>query len=1504
MEPHKSFNVINPFRKDQNIGRRTGKPIVKKRLKSRPEMDSFDEYLSESFIDQSIILSRKQLTNENLQPVTQVCPQIAKTSPIIILQTESQTHVSSAHKERQETGVFIKALNPYAGNGRYGRRTGKDILAGKTKLLSNGMADFSDFFSDTDVSMSVHGTPYGTNTPSSNSRDSVEVFLNKVTSPPQAFNKQSHYDKPVSGDTDNHCSISTSQVKSLAPSVQRSQKAKKLSDVISVSASIDLAMEVNQSHGKKNNLKDKKTGTVTKVGVNGNGTNICTAENNYKNLTLLQQEDVYQESEGRAANSSLRSNNMSSINVSRRKSTRSNTRSSSKLTDISSVENHPQRKAEVSGLKVFSGVQNDMPDSKENEKRIQDMGNPIGINSNLNQSELLNTGRTKAGFSKIRENNFSLEENQSLTKSLSANNEGEQKTCESENVFKRPENVLVVSEPEEKRSTSYDRAETDIRQIKEHHEEAAVRSTKLKGDNTINLNFGGDMAGSVSKTDQAPSTQFFGIKKRLTFSKALPDSEIRQKGNKKKSSNFIMDEYFNINSSEMSAQKSTFETKSLPNLDITVDSSEFLIVDEPVVVFNRMNAEVKCKKMQKGRKKKEIISADKDFPTQIEKIGAAKTGDIFSPDKDKLEKSFQPVKRKQEKMAILQACQSEVIQTSTILSDEDLQLKKSKLNIDKSSKKAIPNLSHSLSDHNITATKKFSRNKNHSMHRETSSENLNFSSRSAKLSSIKKKSSKGTASKIMKIKEGKLLNEEFNISVTKKTNQSLHGTNSEEELHQSHDLTGLKSKRKVDLSKKEAENNISTDLNLMENVAKKSVTKVLSGSKSRKRKPSRQRENIMEELEQPEIPVEQRYQNSPVKQLDTLKNNSNLERIVLNETNRSMDKSLDRRNLPYDNKLLDKSDVNEDIICHISLQEGKEFMPPSAANKVKGHRPATKDSVGSKKLSRQTTRKALKVSKSKRQKKMRERNVPLKPSKRKRKTGTNDAESEDLEKETYLSVKKNVDPTHEFSEDVPEEVNSSKDRSIIDHVVEQNVLIPSSEESKLRNKKKTANKKNKIQAIDQSQNASRHYTPTQDLDSHDKDDKSKQRKSRKWASSKKLFTTEHKEESLLTTPVHLNLLSTLPQVTPKSGVSFRPSRQFSSISLEDVDDDQVKSMRSFPEIDTTPRNTCKSPVLMSCLKDSSSIRPRIKGRKVKISQKIDRHEVSLNMSDSSPSSKMFESGLISMSASPVHYAEITTNQSVPSSQSQKIVLPDLSHKIVHPKYPSPPGLRRSKRTRVMRLNCDRGEGIIYRRDSTGFGLVVAGIQPSIGEAKVKAQEEERRRKRLRRKMQSMTVPVKINRRLSTHKPIDQDVTMCSTLPIINPETDAEVLVECAGRRSSITWYGPELNPVIDTDPLAVGLLLKQPSFSSGELHMRPFAEKPMGLAVQTLVYYVTSGKVSVMINRTKTIFETGDAFFIPRGNMYSLENLRRNVAKLYFVDLGHPYDNSESHNSTLEKTSA
>ncbi|XP_076441469.1 uncharacterized protein LOC143280632 isoform X2 [Babylonia areolata] len=265
----------------------------------------------------------------------------------------------------------------------------------------------------------------------------------------------------------------------------------------------------------------------------------------------------------------------------------------------------------------------------------------------------------------------------------------------------------------------------------------------------------------------------------------------------------------------------------------------------------------------------------------------------------------------------------------------------------------------------------------------------------------------------------------------------------------------------------------------------------------------------------------------------------------------------------------------------------------------------------------------------------------------------------------------------------------------------------------------------------------------------------------------------------------------------------------------------------------------------------------------------------------SPEEKGEDNSMLpSMSATPVHYYQLTAPTSAPEMAWKK-------NKIVHPDD-NTAGLRRSQRTRVKPLEWYKNERIIYdRRDS---GPVIMGVEPS-REHIYMEQENQRRRKRRQKYLVSkkqQTNKGRLRKRLSTHLPVpdNMDVTVSTDIPVIHPDTQQEVLLSCFNPAAGASVIGPSGDSPKPDDPFSLTLLTQQNLFTTGVLTLAPASEKPLQRTMSTAVlYFITYGKILVTINRATTILETGDHFFVPRGTVYSLRNLRKEEAVISFANL-------------------
>ncbi|XP_052101584.1 uncharacterized protein PF3D7_1120600-like isoform X2 [Mytilus californianus] len=252
----------------------------------------------------------------------------------------------------------------------------------------------------------------------------------------------------------------------------------------------------------------------------------------------------------------------------------------------------------------------------------------------------------------------------------------------------------------------------------------------------------------------------------------------------------------------------------------------------------------------------------------------------------------------------------------------------------------------------------------------------------------------------------------------------------------------------------------------------------------------------------------------------------------------------------------------------------------------------------------------------------------------------------------------------------------------------------------------------------------------------------------------------------------------------------------------------------------------------------------------------------------------------------VHAFEMTSSQT-----PEKIGNPKLN-KMISPE-PAPEGVRRSRRTRLKRLDNYKLEIPIYERRKSG-GFAIIGIKPSVSEAKLKAMELKRKNQLKVRKKPDR----RLSRRLSAHAelPSEVDPTINTEITVYNPDNEEDVMLECIGTKEQSLKFGPDGEEACDSDPFFMTRSINQPAFGTGMLQLNGLMEKPLQAVTKgTVIFHIIFGKLLVTIQSTSVILSTHDQFFVPRGNTYSIKNLRKDVAKLSYVMLkeDEPEDQSD-----------
>ncbi|XP_064606441.1 uncharacterized protein LOC135471240 [Liolophura sinensis] len=252
-----------------------------------------------------------------------------------------------------------------------------------------------------------------------------------------------------------------------------------------------------------------------------------------------------------------------------------------------------------------------------------------------------------------------------------------------------------------------------------------------------------------------------------------------------------------------------------------------------------------------------------------------------------------------------------------------------------------------------------------------------------------------------------------------------------------------------------------------------------------------------------------------------------------------------------------------------------------------------------------------------------------------------------------------------------------------------------------------------------------------------------------------------------------------------------------------------------------------------------------------------------------------------LSEAPVHYWEMTRSDTpavgfVPQATENK--------KIIQP-APAPEGLRRSQRTRLKPLAWYQNERAVYDKRKSGGFLIVDVAPPAVDPTQERTNKLKRKAQQAKRQQ---TMELK-ERRLSVHVSLPEKVKLASggNIMVRNPATaNTETLEGCIGTQTSAQYWGPTGQQGQTTDPYVLCKYFQEKAFSAGELVIRPMEEKPtQTVSESTMIFSILEGKLAVTIHETTSILQKRDVFYIPPENTYSLKNLRKTSAKLFFTQV-------------------
>ncbi|XP_014643134.1 PREDICTED: centromere protein C [Ceratotherium simum simum] len=218
----------------------------------------------------------------------------------------------------------------------------------------------------------------------------------------------------------------------------------------------------------------------------------------------------------------------------------------------------------------------------------------------------------------------------------------------------------------------------------------------------------------------------------------------------------------------------------------------------------------------------------------------------------------------------------------------------------------------------------------------------------------------------------------------------------------------------------------------------------------------------------------------------------------------------------------------------------------------------------------------------------------------------------------------------------------------------------------------------------------------------------------------------------------------------------------------------------------------------------------------------------------------------------------------------------IHHKIVLPS--NTPNVRRTKRTRLKRLEYWRGERIDYQGRPSG-GFVIGGIlSPDIESSKRKAKGNmEKVHKIVNRKRICLDNDERKNKLL-----VKLNIPLGDPLQptrVKDPETREIILMDLIRPRDTYQF-------IVEHGELKVYKTLDTPFFSTGKLILRPHQEKgKQHVGSDILVFYVNFGELLCTLHETPYMITTGDSFYVPSGNYYNIKNLLNEESVLLFTQI-------------------
>ncbi|XP_029456702.1 centromere protein C isoform X3 [Rhinatrema bivittatum] len=125
-------------------------------------------------------------------------------------------------------------------------------------------------------------------------------------------------------------------------------------------------------------------------------------------------------------------------------------------------------------------------------------------------------------------------------------------------------------------------------------------------------------------------------------------------------------------------------------------------------------------------------------------------------------------------------------------------------------------------------------------------------------------------------------------------------------------------------------------------------------------------------------------------------------------------------------------------------------------------------------------------------------------------------------------------------------------------------------------------------------------------------------------------------------------------------------------------------------------------------------------------------------------------------------------------------------------------------------------------------------------------------------------------------------------PISSPSKPAALMNPVTNDLYSVVCVKTTENCVIHNklDLMGATKCFNMPTFSSGNLILGPMVEKSLQYVyLDTVVFYIVRGLLLVTLHCTNYKLKSGDHFFVPPGNMYSIRNLLNEEAVLVYTQI-------------------